>query len=174
MWKMTQGRGTGRAGRREDKRDRIRKEYCGEAAGEELYLARDRHHYAPVRARIFVDSWQRMTTVTSMEWAKAEWQGAPQWPFGNKCGWEGKGVRRGYFDSRTTPCDTGLYITLYIGGKRREMGHGMCVEWNGRSTRLGAVLLPPTSLNDETAATTRVLPQSYKKEKRRVLLCLCE
>ena len=133
------------------------------AEGTVQYLARDRHHYAPVRARIFVDSWQRMTTVTSMEWAKAEWQGAPQWPFGNKCGWEGKGVRRGYFDSRTTPCDTGLYITLYIGGKRREMGHGMCVEWN---TCLGAVLGGPHSsplecvCYDETSHLTMRSPQN--------------
>lgn len=58
------------------------------AEGTGQYLARDRHHCAPARARIFVGSSQQRTakakaTSTSKRkwtWAKAG-RRAPQWPF---------------------------------------------------------------------------------------------
>jgi len=70
---------------------------------------------------------------------------------------DGKGVRRGYSDSRAHRMRDFIY-------RREEERNGVCgcVEWNVRDTRLGAVLLPPTSLCDETTASS---PAKFNKEK---------
>ncbi len=57
-------------GQGEEKGEHIRKKVLRRAVTGELYLARDRHHGVPARARIFVYSWRGMATVTSMGWTK--------------------------------------------------------------------------------------------------------
>jgi hypothetical protein len=69
---------------------------------------------------------------------------------------DGKGVRRGYSDFRAHRMRDFIYR------REEERNGGVCVEWSVRDTRLGAVLLLPTPLYDETAASS---PAKFKKEK---------